>query len=71
MANLYYDGQRGGFYSQEAADGIFTGAMSLREKQCATRAQATARCRHLRRLSSLRVPPWGMIGEINSPFPQE
>ena len=25
MANLYYDGQRGGFYSQEAADGIFTG----------------------------------------------
>ena len=31
MANLYYEGQRGGFYSQEAADGIFTGAMSLRE----------------------------------------
>ena len=28
MANLYYDGSRGGFYSQEAADGIFTGAMT-------------------------------------------
>ena len=28
MNNLYYDGSRGGFYSQEAADGIFTGAMT-------------------------------------------
>ena len=28
MANLYYDGPRGGFYSQEAADAIFTGAMT-------------------------------------------
>ena len=28
MANLYYDGSRGGFYSQEAADSIFTGAMT-------------------------------------------
>ena len=71
MANLYYDGQRGGFYSREAADGIFTGAMSLREKQCATCAQAATSRRHLRRPSNLRVPAWGMIGEINSPFPQE
>ena len=28
MANLYYDSPRGGFYSQEAADSIFTGAMA-------------------------------------------
>ena len=28
MANLYYDGSRGGFYSQEAANSIFTGAMT-------------------------------------------
>ena len=31
VANLYYDyydGSRGGFYSQEAADAIFTGAMT-------------------------------------------
>ena len=28
MANLYYDGSRGGFHSQEAANGIFTGAMT-------------------------------------------
>ena len=28
MANLYYDGSRGGFYSQEAANAIFTGAMT-------------------------------------------
>lgn len=28
MANLYYDGSRGGFYSQQAADAIFTGAMT-------------------------------------------
>lgn len=28
MANLYYDGPRGGYYSQEAADAIFTGAMT-------------------------------------------
>ena len=28
MANLYYDGSRGGFYSQEATDAIFTGAMT-------------------------------------------
>ena len=28
MANLYYDGSRGDFYSQEAADSIFTGAMA-------------------------------------------
>ena len=28
MANLYYDGSRGGFYSQDAANAIFTGAMT-------------------------------------------
>ena len=28
MNNLYYDGSRGGFYSQEAANAIFTGAMT-------------------------------------------
>ena len=28
MANLYYYGSRGGFYSQEAANAIFTGAMT-------------------------------------------
>ena len=28
MANLYYDGSRGGFYPQQAADAIFTGAMT-------------------------------------------
>ena len=28
MANLYYDSPRGGLYSQEAADAIFTGAMT-------------------------------------------
>ena len=28
MANLYYDDSRGGFYSQQAADAIFTGAMA-------------------------------------------
>ena len=28
MTNLYYDGPRGGFYSQEAANSIFTGAMT-------------------------------------------
>lgn len=28
MANLYYDNSQGGFYSQEAADSIFTGAMT-------------------------------------------
>ena len=28
MANLYYDGSRGGFYSQETANSIFTGAMT-------------------------------------------
>lgn len=28
MANLYYDDSRGGFYSQEAANAIFTGAMT-------------------------------------------
>ena len=28
MANLYYDGSRGGVYSQEAANAIFTGAMT-------------------------------------------
>ena len=28
MANLYYDGSRGGYYSQEAANAIFTGAMT-------------------------------------------
>ena len=28
MANLYYDASRGGFYSQEAANAIFTGAMT-------------------------------------------
>ena len=28
MANLYYDQERGGYYSQEAADAIFTGAMT-------------------------------------------
>ena len=28
MTNLYYDGSRGEFYSQEAADSIFTGAMT-------------------------------------------
>ena len=28
MANLYYDDSRGGFYSQRAADAIFTGAMT-------------------------------------------
>ena len=28
MANLYYDGSRGGLYSQEAANAIFTGAMT-------------------------------------------
>ena len=28
VANLYYDGSRGGLYSQEAADAIFTGAMT-------------------------------------------
>ena len=28
MANLYYDESRGGFYSQQAADAIFTGAMT-------------------------------------------
>ena len=28
MANLYYDNSRGGFYSQQAADAIFTGAMT-------------------------------------------
>ena len=28
MANLYYDDSRGGFYSQQSADAIFTGAMT-------------------------------------------
>ena len=28
MTNLYYDNSRGGFYSQEAADSIFSGAMT-------------------------------------------
>ncbi len=28
MANLYYDNSRGGFYPQQAADTIFTGAMT-------------------------------------------
>ena len=28
MANLYYDGSRGGYYSPEAADSIFSGAMT-------------------------------------------
>ncbi len=28
MANLYYDDSRGGFYSQQAADAIFTGVMT-------------------------------------------
>lgn len=28
MANLYYNNSRGGFYSREAADSIFTGAMT-------------------------------------------
>ena len=28
MANLYYDNSRGGFYSQDAANAIFTGAMT-------------------------------------------
>ena len=28
MANLYYDDSRGGFYSQQSADAIFTGSMT-------------------------------------------
>ena len=28
MANLYYDNSRGGYYSEEAANAIFTGAMT-------------------------------------------
>ena len=28
MANLYYDGSRDGFFSEEAANAIFTGAMT-------------------------------------------